>query len=341
MEKSKDKLKKVILTFDYELFFKESGSVEKSILEPTNKIIDALDKVGGYATFFIDTIFLKRLQTENEKTKSEYNQIKKQLQSLVQRGHRIELHLHPHWFDAIYNKAYNNWHFLNYERYTIHSLEDDKIDLVFNEGIELLNSIANEVDKSYKVKAYRAGGWCVEPFDRLYNAFENNNILIDSSIIPKLAINNGVHKVRFDWIESSDIYHFSKDIRESDIQGKFLEVPVSIYNASIIDKFVWLIMKFLRKSDAVIFGDGEGIAISERKSIFNKLIILLRQRIVQNYSLDGFIYIDGLGRRLQREKSDMIVIVSHPKLLSQSSINFILQSKKWFIDFCTILNAVE
>jgi hypothetical protein len=90
-------MKKIILTFDYELFFGcNSGTVKKSILEPTEKILMALNDVKGSAVFFIDYLMIKRLLNENDQTKNEANQIIEQLKKIIAQGSRIELHLHPH-----------------------------------------------------------------------------------------------------------------------------------------------------------------------------------------------------------------------------------------------------
>ena len=53
----------IYITLDYELFFaKESGSVEKSIIEPTQKIIDVVDPLGIKLCFFVDSGYLVNLK---------------------------------------------------------------------------------------------------------------------------------------------------------------------------------------------------------------------------------------------------------------------------------------
>ena len=96
------KKKKVILSFDYELFFGDkSGTVQKTLIEPTNAILDAMDSVGFKGNFFVDWQMLKYLNEEKtERTLADYHIIKEQLKYMVSRGHRIELHIHPHWVDA-------------------------------------------------------------------------------------------------------------------------------------------------------------------------------------------------------------------------------------------------
>ena len=98
-------MKKVILSFDYELFFGErSGTVDNSIIRPTELLLNKLDKINGKATFFVDYLMIKYLEAQPKTTK-EARKITTQLQEIVQQGHRIELHIHPHWIDACYNKV--------------------------------------------------------------------------------------------------------------------------------------------------------------------------------------------------------------------------------------------
>ena len=73
-------MKSVILSFDYELFFGDlSGSVLKTLIEPTNRILDTLDSVNGKAVFFVDYLMLKRMKSESEKTQLEASIIEDQL----------------------------------------------------------------------------------------------------------------------------------------------------------------------------------------------------------------------------------------------------------------------
>lgn len=98
-------MKKAILSYDYELFFGDiSGTVLKTLIEPTNKILDKLDECGLKANFFVDYLMIKylRLNTDMQSAK-DVRMLENQVKDIVKRGHRVELHIHPHWVDAIYN----------------------------------------------------------------------------------------------------------------------------------------------------------------------------------------------------------------------------------------------
>ena len=59
-------MKRAILSFDYELFFGDkSGTVQRTLIEPTNIMLNVLDEVGAQATFFVDYLMKKHLRPIN------------------------------------------------------------------------------------------------------------------------------------------------------------------------------------------------------------------------------------------------------------------------------------
>ena len=53
-------MRKILITLDYELFFGKSGSLEKSIINPTNKLLKILDKYNIKASF-VDSGYILNL----------------------------------------------------------------------------------------------------------------------------------------------------------------------------------------------------------------------------------------------------------------------------------------
>ena len=119
--------KKIILSYDYELFFGDkSGTVLKSIIQPTYKLLDAIESVGLKGSFFVDWQMLKNLKEANtERTLSDLRMIVDQIHDIIRRGHRIELHMHPHWVNAKYNGD-GTWDFSDFSHYMLStfSVED-------------------------------------------------------------------------------------------------------------------------------------------------------------------------------------------------------------------------
>lgn len=80
-------MKRAILSFDYELFFGDkSGTVQRTLIEPTNIMLNVLDEVGAQATFFVDYLMLKFLEKENcKRTLADLKAIEEQLMDIVRR----------------------------------------------------------------------------------------------------------------------------------------------------------------------------------------------------------------------------------------------------------------
>ena len=77
--------KRIILSFDYELFFGDrSGTVLKTLVEPTNKILDSMEAVGFRGNFFIDWLMLKYISKEKDiQAQNDYNLIVNQIKDIV------------------------------------------------------------------------------------------------------------------------------------------------------------------------------------------------------------------------------------------------------------------
>lgn len=309
-----NKSKEILLTFDYELFFgPESGTIERCILEPTEKLLHLFKKNNIEGVFFVDVLFYNRL-LESSETVSDAMKIRSQLQSIISQGSRIELHLHPHWLDAIYSRG--KWAFPHYENYRLHSLSESKIINLFKAGKNTLEEIAREVDPMYRVTAFRAGGFCIQPVGKLMKAFVENNIFIDSSVAPGLYEQNSSRK--YDFLSAPDRvgYRFSVDQNSPDIDGYLLELPIATYKINFLAKCFAKLNKIFIKQNSEISGDGIGLAI--KRKWWKRYLTETRM-----ITLDGYIPPNVLIRQIQKSKRKVVTIIAHPKSLTSSSFECI------------------
>ncbi len=236
------KKKKVILSFDYELFFGDrSGTVLKSLIEPTNAILDAMDSVGAKGNFFVDYLMVKYLQIEKE-AQQDYDMIVKQLEDIVRRGHRIELHIHPHWVDAKYNGD-GTWNFDDFTHYSLQSFTEEDVTGMFVEGCELLTNIARKVDPEYKIVAFRAGGWAIQPFKKLKDGFIRAGILIDSSVSCGIYAQHKDSYYDFRDAPQKTQYRFTDDVCKEEEDGLFVEVPISSQRRIFVNRVLTFLIR--------------------------------------------------------------------------------------------------
>lgn len=307
-------MKTILLTFDYELFFKTSGTVENCLLRPTEDLIKSLARFGIPATFFIDTVYLQELKKQGGW--NDFDRVRTQLMELVRMGHRLELHLHPHWLDASYQNG--AWTFPHYDRYRLQSLDMDIINNLFREGIELIHSIARTVKPDYTVRAYRAGGWCIQPFKPLVYSFQECSLLFDSSVIPGLKAESEAHVLDFTGCCEKVLYRFADDPVKEDPEGRFVEVPITAFQRSSIDKLMIQLYRWSEFDKVKVYGDGSPVPMKKKG---NRWAELIKPDIT-------FLSLEKMPPRLllsvmKRNKSSLINVLSHPKNLSLSAFRCI------------------
>ena len=313
------KKKKVILSFDYELFFGlKSGTVRKTLIDPTNMLLDFMDSVGGKGNFFIDYLMFERLeQLSDKRAMDDLKLLKDQVKDMVRRGHRIELHLHPHWVDAKYNGD-GTWDYSDYTHYSLYSLSPEQRKKMFKEGTAYLNELAREVDPNYKICAFRAGGWTIQPFDELKDCFKDNGIIIDSSVMFGACRDNKYSKYDFRTAPNKETYKFTDDVCKEVCHGDFIEVPISVYNKTFLMKILDKIVHLFMKEDKCIT-DGTHLRYDLPK--INKKIGFFEPRRAP-YSLTGLIpCVFSLMYLL--DKRDLITIIDHPKDFKMSALKVV------------------
>ena len=104
---------------------------------------------------------------------------------------------------------------------------------MFTDGAKYLNAIASEVVPGYEVCAFRAGGWAIQPFEKLKSAFLSTGIRVDSSCAYGMHSNLPDSFFDFRDIPSRDPYRFEDDVLKEDNNGSFIEVPITTYNLSL------------------------------------------------------------------------------------------------------------
>jgi len=307
-------MKKIFLTFDYEMFMKKSGTPQNCLLNPVNLLIDCLYNLRIKATFFIDVLYYIRMLESND-TREDAKKIKEQLQVLISNGHRIELHLHPHWLDAVYQQG--EWEFPSFRYYRLQSLPKEKVTELFTSGVQALHEIAHEVNKDYQIIAFRAGGWCITPFQPLQQGFEKGGIVLDSSVARGIRLQSVTHSADFSDVPFVEQYRFADDPLQERDNGAFIEFPISTYCKlpleRVIEKVAFALMDKKRKQ---IFGDGVGLSSNTLSWLENWKG---RFRAHQQMFTLEHIRAEFLSKKVEAYPLDSILFISHPKGLSLES----------------------
>lgn len=181
----------VCLTFDYELFLgKNFLSADEILFHPTDKIIRILQSTQTRGTFFADVCSV--LQHNRYHNNSYSKKFADQIQKMVKLKQDVQLHIHSNWLlsSPVGEEDDFDWN-ISSKGYRIHDFDmnpayHETMESIIKEGKAYLQNTLGEICAEYQCIAYRAGGFCIQPEEKLFQILRNNGILIDSSIAPKL-----------------------------------------------------------------------------------------------------------------------------------------------------------
>ena len=331
----------ICISFDYELFFgKNYYNEEITLFQPTDRILELLDKEQVKGTFFADVCSV----TQNKKyEKYEYvSCFEQQVKKAKQNGNDIQLHIHPNWLNTSLNGA--QWDF-DIDSYRIHTFGFDdgenSAKTIIKNGKTYLEGLLREVDSNYKCIAYRAGGYSIQPHDELFAALRENGILIDSSVCRHVKATTEANWYNFrrlpnniNWwiVPNMDFCYMGR----AD-QGGLYEVPLCSKKNNILEKLIMPADKLVLKN-----AEPKGTFIPLYKNATPLKKVTLIKKIIDyqsSYALVSFDSmpwqrmvkkLDGLRKKYNTDNKDIFIsIICHPKLFDDA----IRDNMKSFIRF--------
>lgn len=302
--------KNILFTFDYELFLgNQSGDIINCLINPINKLQSIFDKFEiSKAIFFVDTTYLMALKKcSHSHCISDFNSIIQNVRFLLDKGHYVFPHIHPHWLNAKYDGL--NWSLNNLNLYRFSNCSKSQKDEIWDDSFQILKNIG--VDKYHKIDSFRAGGWSIQPFVDFKPYFLKYGLKYDFTVLPNAKSNTEAHVYDFTKIKSTYIYNFENEIDSPLNDGSFTEIPISFFNKidntslikKIYDKCVWHTINRP-------LGNGKGVVtnINNNSQNFEMVSIeLLNHFNFKNYK--DFIL-----------ENNFMHFISHPKMLSKLNL---------------------
>ena len=304
----------ILLSLDYELFFgHQTGTVERCLIHPTQELAEVARRHGARLSLFVDALYLQRLSDEAHRFPSlqlDFDTIRRQLVALREEGHDIQLHIHPHWLDSFFNGE--QWR-LDTSRYKLHDFPAAQVTTMIGSAKELLANLTGDT-----IFAFRAGGWCLQPFPQIAPSLLKHSIWLDSTVFA-----GGISDDKERWFDFSsapekDFWRFSEDPTNEDTHGHFVEMPISAMR--VTPPLFWrmaLTRKIMSAPDHNPFGDGSSLAWGN-----NYYLQRLTRSTISVASMDG-LKAGLLGKALRNEQSkgkQLFHAMGHPKALSQYSL---------------------
>lgn len=188
-------------TLDYEIHGNGDGNPWKLMVEPTDRLMNLLEKYGQRLVIMADVaeiLSFKRYFDETGEDAFHVNEIESQLQDAIRRGHDVQLHIHSSWFNAQWDgKRWDQC----IEEYNLASLPLERIDCMVSQCVQYLHKLLRPIKSDYQVWLFRAANWSMMPTENIYQVLLKYGITSDTSVY-KGGVQGG--NVSYDYREA---YH--------------------------------------------------------------------------------------------------------------------------------------
>lgn len=183
----------LVLSLDYEVFGNGAGAVMRDVVSPTRRLLDICDRCGATMTIMFEAGEYWAFERYEERLQHDLGHsppkaMKEQISEAIQRGHDVQLHLHPQWIDAAYEQGV--WQLCN-SYWRLADLpgglgsEEQVTSIVgaLHRGKRTLEDILKPVKADYECTCFRAGGFYAQPSRQIIRAMKRIGLKADSSII--------------------------------------------------------------------------------------------------------------------------------------------------------------
>ncbi len=303
-----------LITLDYELFFgRQVGTVEHCMRRPIEALREVVDRHGAKLTLFVDAGYLARLKQQAghaPELNDDHRVISEQLRDLVEHGHDVQLHIHPHWEDSVYRDG--GWQ-IDTRRYRLHDFDQAEVSRLVGDYKQALTEIVGD-----RVFAYRAGGWCLQPFEAIGQALAEQGIWLDSTVYFNGYSPDDIRGFDFRQAPRQTRWRFSDDPLQPVSSGRFLEIPISACRVSPLFYWKLALMKKFARGAYKAYGDGQ--AMVANAAYYRQLLTKPSHSVA---SIDGAKagLLESAYRQLARMEGERIFnVMGHPKALTPDSL---------------------
>jgi hypothetical protein len=325
---------KLLFTFDHELPLGKATDYQRAIFEPTNNLLQLADSLDIPVVLFTDICSAVRFREWDYE--NYFMPYQTQIQSALLRGHDVQLHIHPHWMTSKFGNEFNpsnDFSLSNFKNKMEGNTIESIIELAFNE----LTKICKTVIPDYRCRAFRAGGYDVEPESkRIITKLNELGINFDSSVIKGYYLDYSYSRVDYsrapdnsEWYVSLEgpLIKPSKDgLKELPISSK----PIGLFH--VIERRIKKLLNNKVYKSRVYQNGGQGFLANHSRQrlsgrlhkIFNPIVLSLDKENFEYEDLKSII--DYNVKRYESNPNDLILTaIGHPK--SMGSYHLSLMEK--------------
>ncbi len=227
------------LTLDYELFGSGRGDVFKHIVEPTNRMLRICEQHKIKLSIFFEVVEYWKIKEAFENgismgySANPATAMEEQIKRAYQLGHDVQLHLHPQWIDAKYENEQWNLNLDYWRLPEVPDVADETISMGLSEligkGKETLESILQPEYPEYQCNILRAGGYNIDPSDRLLKVLKEHSFIADSSVYYGGKAEGSLSKYDYSNVSEKKAYWYASNtsLLSANAMGSgFLELPI-------------------------------------------------------------------------------------------------------------------
>jgi len=185
----------LLLSLDYELCGNGAGDVMRDIIHPTGRILNLCERHGAKMTIMCEVGEYWAFEQYDAGLRADLGYspcaaIRAQIIEAIQRGHDVQLHLHPQWIGAEYGQG--GWRLRN-SCWRLADLPDGlgspeqvtSIIGVLCRGKRALEDALRPVKADYECTCFRAGGFYAQPARSIIAALKTAGLRADSSVVKR------------------------------------------------------------------------------------------------------------------------------------------------------------
>lgn len=214
----------LVVTLDYEVYGTGAGDFQNQMIRPTAELLSLARELGIRVTIMVEAAEILALRREPSFLPT-VAAIECQLTEAIAAGHDVQLHLHPAWFKARYNR--DQWE-LAFDEYGLPYLSESLVREYVSAGKQYLEGLGQRVRPDYECVAFRAGGWLVQPSGAIAAALTAAGISIDTSVFKGGHGTVGRYCVDFRAAPSAVFPWLAdpEDMSRASGHGQLLEIPI-------------------------------------------------------------------------------------------------------------------
>lgn len=304
----------ILLTFDYELFLGErSGDINSCLIQPTKLLQNIYDEFGvSKAIYFVDTTYLACLKKhlDDPAIAKDFEKVQKNISFLLESGHYVFPHIHPHWLDA--KRVGEDWILTDLTKYCFKNCSTEERDEIWSSSIDILTEFG--VTKHHPIDTFRAGGWSIQPFADFKPYFDKYGIKYDFTVMPETY--SWTNAQQYDFTEVQTKLPFGFDSVITDDNGStYQEFPICTRPKNAVTLSERIFMKYLWKTGNRSIGQGSGV-------IPNKIEYQPKQaaKPVEMISIELLHKLNLKHYKDHLESNNYMQFISHPKMLTKHNL---------------------